>query len=122
MARVGPETRLVKRMRDKGNAVYGPRIKITKYHGGAMGEAGVSDLLICLDGVFVAIEVKAPDNYGNNVERAETKGATDKQLLFIKKIEEAGGVGAVCASVESFLETLARAEKLAKKRKKRKKS
>ena len=79
MARQGPEARLITRMRRAGKDRYGKRLVQVKYHGSAMGEAGVHDLLGTLDGVFVSIEVKAPETYGGSVERAVEKGPTLKQ-------------------------------------------
>lgn len=121
MARQGPETKLLNKMRAAGEEKYGTRIVTIKQHGGAFSQAGVSDLLVCLDGVFVATEVKAPDNYGNNVERAIEKGPTVKQVAFIERVLAAGGVGGVVASVEGYMALLAKAEKKAAKRNKRKK-
>ena len=76
MARQGPEARLITRMRRAGKDRYGKRLVQVKYHGSAMGEAGVHDLLGTLDGVFVSVEVKAPETYGGSVERAVEKGPT----------------------------------------------
>lgn len=110
MGKQGPETKLVKKMRDAGAAKYGDRLVTVKYHGSAYSEAGVSDLLCVLDGVFVAVEVKAPESYGGNVTRALVEGPTLKQGAFINRVGVAGGISAVCATVEQFLETLAAAE------------
>lgn len=99
MAKPGPETRLVKKMRDAAKRAYGERIVIVKYHGSAYSEAGVSDLLCCLDGMFVAVEVKSPDT---------SHGVTLKQEAFLRRIIAAGGVAVVSESVEGFLETLAK--------------
>lgn len=98
MARQGPEARLIAKCRKAGHDAYGSRLVIVKYHGDMMGEAGVSDLLCCLDGVFVAIEMKAP---------GKKNTVTLKQQAFMNRIELAGGFTAVCDSVEGFLETLA---------------
>lgn len=110
----GPETKLVKKMRDAGRAKYGERLVDIKYHGEAMAEAGVSDLLMCLDGVFVAVEVKAPDNYKTrgvpDVDKACEKGPTVKQRLFTARVLRAGGCAGYAASVEQFMEILAHAE------------
>lgn len=111
--KAGPETKLVKKMRDAGREKYGERLVVVKYHGSQYGEAGVSDLLCCLDGVFLAIEVKAPENYGGSTERALEKGPTVKQVAFITRVANAGGIGAVAASVEGFMELLAEAEHMA---------
>lgn len=110
MARSGPEAALVKKMRDAAKAVYGERFVSIKYHGSQFSEAGVSDLLCCLDGVFVAVEVKAPESYGNDPSRAEVEGPTLKQKAFIARVQKAGGVGGVVASVTSFLALLTEAE------------
>lgn len=109
MGREGPETKLVKKMRDAGRAMYGDRLVTVKYHGSQFGESGVSDLLCVLDGVFVAVEVKAPDNYGGNVERALAKGPTVKQRLFVNRVLAAGGCGGFAATIEQFMEMLAHA-------------
>ncbi len=114
MAKSGPETKLVKKMRDAGTERYGERLVTVKYHGSAYSEAGVSDLLCTLDGVFVACEVKAPESYKvkgqPSVEKALAEGPTDKQREFIARVNRAGGVASVVATVEGFLETLALAE------------
>ena len=104
MGRPGPETVLVGKMRDAGKAKYGPRLVVVKYHGNQFGEAGVSDLLCCLDGVFIAVEVKHP---GTKHGKA---GPTLKQQAFGARVTHAGGVFAVCYSVEDFLEVLAENE------------
>lgn len=111
MATSGPETALVKKMRDTGKAKYGTRLVTVKYHGSQFSEAGVSDLLCVLDGIFVAAEAKAPESYGGSVHRALRDGPTVKQRAFITRIEAAGGVGDAVASVEGFLALLERAEK-----------
>lgn len=103
----GPETKLVKKIRDAAHAEYGKRLVDIKYHGSQFGEAGVSDLLCCLDGVFVAIEVKAPESYGNSVDRALELGPTVKQRLFVGRVLAAGGCGGFAATVEQAMEILA---------------
>ena len=101
------ETKLVAAMRVKAMKKYAERIVIAKYHGGPYGRAGVSDLLICLDGNFGACEVKAPESYPvkgePSVEKAETTDATVKQREFLRKVLGAGGYVTVCASVEHFM-------------------
>jgi hypothetical protein len=103
------ETALVKKMREAANAKYGDDIVIVKYHGSPYSEAGVSDLLICLYGMFGACEVKAPESYPvkgqPSVEKAE-QAETAHQRLFLDKVYEAGGFQTVCASVEHFMEFL----------------
>jgi hypothetical protein len=110
MANPGPETKLIKKMRDAGTSRYGARLVTVKYHGSQFGEAGVSDLLCVLDGVFVAAEVKAPESYGGSVERALEEGPTVKQRLFIARVRAAGGVAGVAADVDGFMRLLLDAE------------
>lgn len=111
MGKPGPETKLVKKMRDAGRAKYGGNLVTIKYHGGTFSEAGVSDLLQCLFGVFVAVEVKAPEHYGGSVERALAEGPTKKQRLFVDKVNRAGGEAGFAATVDQYMEILARAER-----------
>lgn len=109
MTKAGPETQLIRKMKEAGRAKYGDRLVIIKYHGGQYTEAGVSDLLCCLDGVFIAIEVKAPESYGGSVERAMLEGPTIKQHAFLYRVVNAGGRGFIAADVEGFMFALAEA-------------
>lgn len=45
---------------------------------------GVSDIIVCLDGLFIAIECKAG-----------TKTATELQKLFLNRVEDNGGLAVV---------------------------
>jgi hypothetical protein len=59
---------------------------------------GISDIILCFNGKFGAIELKD-----------DTNTPTMHQLLFIQNIIMAGGNGAVCRTlrdVENFLKTL----------------
>lgn len=49
---------------------------------------GISDNILCVRGIFVAVELKA-----------ENGKPTPHQLLFIKQIQNAGGLGGVCYTV-----------------------
>lgn len=110
MAKKGPETALIKKMRDAGRDQYGSRLVTIKYHGSQFGEAGVSDLLCCLDGVFVACEVKAPESYmvkgKPSVEKALREGPTVKQRAFVDRVNRTGGIAGFAASVEGFMALL----------------
>lgn len=113
MARQGAETALVLKMRKAGRAKYGERLVDIKYHGDAMSEAGVSDILCCLDGVFVAIEVKSPEASTHkrktleaSIAHALEKGPTVKQRLFVARVLKAGGCAGFAATVEQFMEQL----------------
>lgn len=112
MARQGPETRLAQKMDKAAKQKYGTRLVSINQHGSAFATAGVSDRLLCLDGVFVAIEIKAPENYGNSVEKAIEKGPTIKQRSFVDKVVKAGGVGGIAASVDGYLALLEQAEEV----------
>lgn len=114
MSKPGPETKLVKKMRDAGAAKYGDRLVSIKYHGSAYSESGVSDLLNSLDGVFVAVEAKAPESYGGSIERALSKGPTIKQRAFVARVIASGGIAGFAATVEQYMEHLRAAEVQAK--------
>jgi Holliday junction resolvase len=60
-----------------------------KEHGGIYGTAGVPDIIACVNGRFVAFEVKTPSGR-----------ATKLQEATIKKILSAGGTAAVVRSVD----------------------
>lgn len=62
-----------------------------KVHGGPMQQAGVPDILGCVEGRFVALEVKHPD--GNHP-------VTALQEHTLKEISEAEGIAAVVRSVD----------------------
>lgn len=116
----GPETKLVKKMRDAGKVEYGDRLVTIKYHGDMMGEDGVSDLLQCLDGVFIACEVKSPESSTHkrktieaSIEHALEKGPTVKQRLFVARVLKAGGCAGFAATVEQYMEMLAHAAYMA---------
>ena len=64
-----------------------------KVWGGGMQKAGIPDIIACVNGVFVAIEVKSASGK-----------PSDLQKLNIKRINEAGGVALVLypAGFEQF--------------------
>lgn len=102
----GPEAKLIKEMRDAAKAEYGDDIVTIKHHGSPYAEAGVSDLLHVLRGVFVAVEVKAPESYGGSVERALAEGPTLKQRAFVARVAKAGGVAGFAATVGQYMALL----------------
>jgi hypothetical protein len=61
-----------------------------KVAGGPMQQRGVPDIICCVNGAFVALEVKRP----------ELGRLTDLQALTIERIRDAGGVAEVVTSVE----------------------
>lgn len=70
-----------------------------KYHGSRYGRAGIPDLLVCLDGVFLALEVKLPGK--------KTTKLQDREL---DAIEHAGGFARVVQSVEDVHATIREAK------------
>lgn len=69
-----------------------------KIHGSAFMPAGTPDILACINGRFVAIEVKRPS--GGVV--------SELQKLKLKQIEQAGGVGIIARSVQDVSERIGR--------------
>lgn len=69
-----------------------------KIHGSAFMPAGTPDILACINGQFVAIEVKRPS--GGVV--------SELQKLKLKQIEQAGGVGIIARSVQDVSERIGR--------------
>lgn len=76
-------------------ARYGKGVLDLKIHGGPYQEAGVSDLLLCLHGRFVAIELKRA---GGNL--------TPNQDNFLRRVEYAGGLGLVVPTNTDVREVL----------------
>ncbi len=62
---------------------------VEKTHGDAK-KAGLPDLLCCVRGLFVAIEVKAP---------GARRGATRRQLAELERIRRSGGIAFVARTV-----------------------
>lgn len=66
---------------------------------------GVSDLILCVRGIFVGAELKAIDNT-----------ASPHQILFIKQIRKAGGIGGVCYTLGEVKALVEEARNLAEQR------
>ena len=83
------ENKRKKWLKDKGYWFF-------KVHGSIFQPSGIPDILACIDGKFVAIEVK------------RTKGGVVSALqkAQIAKIKENGGIAGVATSMEEFLEIL----------------
>ncbi|GHU73400.1 hypothetical protein AGMMS49992_11820 [Clostridia bacterium] len=60
-----------------------------KQHGGLYGTAGIPDIIACIRGRFVALEVKSPPN-----------DLTELQRVCIRKINAAGGIATKVTSVD----------------------
>lgn len=69
------------------------KCKIVRYD--ASTTSGISDLLLCYKGTFVAIELKAEDGCSSQQQRD-----------FIADVEECGGRGAVCYNLYQVLSAM----------------
>lgn len=69
-----------------------------KVHGSPYQRAGVPDLLLCVEGRFIGLEVKHPKP-GESEDHARSR-ATVRQRKQISDIIAAGGYAAVVVSVE----------------------
>lgn len=87
------ETRVVNAIRKALEDRYGSQGKWIKLHGSAMQERGLPDVIGCLAGRFLAIEVKVPG-----------EAATPLQAF---RLEQFALAGATTAVVESVAEALA---------------
>ena len=66
-------------------------------HGGVYQTVGLPDMIGCINGRFIAMEFKTPEN---------KNGATEAQLKQISLINEAGGSARVITSVEEAFKFL----------------
>jgi len=66
-------------------------VVIKKEQGRFSNAAGISDRLLCYKGIFIAIELKKVGGV-----------LSDNQRNFLKKVTAAGGIGAVCYSVNEI--------------------
>ena len=87
-----PESRLQLRIRHDLEAAVGG--KWFKVHGGPFMDAGISDLIGCVDGLYFAFEVNRPET---------SDDATDLQLEFGEEVTQAGGCFAVVTSSEQAI-------------------
>lgn len=67
-----------------------------KVHGSIFQPSGIPDVLACINGKFIAIEVK----------RSKGGIVSPLQKAQIEKIKENGGIAGVASSMEEFLEIL----------------
>lgn len=74
-----------------------PTSVVIKIHGGMFQAAGIPDLICCINGQFVGIEVKLP---------GKEKNLTKIQQHWIDLIKKAGGVAFMATSVEQVKEML----------------
>jgi hypothetical protein len=96
MRKLPLETTIVKQIKDYINKL--PYAYCHKVHGGMYQTSGISDILACIDGNFVAIEVKRQSPAINY--------CTELQKNFLDLIRGAGGVAMAVSSVEEVKENL----------------
>ena len=92
-------SKLEGKLRDQVTAYLKTRrdIWFMKVVGNSIQKAGVADFLICYRGLFLAVELKRPDGKGE---------ATTRQLLELKKVRNAGGIGVVIESLDELIQLL----------------
>ena len=78
-----------------------PTAYILKIHGGQYQESGIPDLLVCIDGLEIGMEVKH-QKPGESREHALDR-TTLKQRSHIQRILNAGGMAGVVMDVEPAL-------------------
>lgn len=83
------ENKIKKWLKDKGYWFF-------KVHGSIFQPAGIPDILACINGKFVAIEVK----------RSKGGIVSPLQKAQIEMIKKNGGIAGVANSMEEFLEIL----------------
>lgn len=85
--------KVVRDMKEK----HGLKVYAVNIPAGPYGKRGISDILLCIEGKFVAVELK---NGKTNYK------ATPSQLRFLEHIESAGGDARVVTTFKEFIETV----------------
>jgi hypothetical protein len=83
-----------------------PGAWIMKVHGSQFQTPGIPDLLVCIQGFMVGIEVKHQKR-AESEEHARSR-TTPAQRIQIQKIIDAGGMAGVALSVEEALDLISR--------------
>lgn len=82
-----------------------PRLWDVKYHGGPFSQSGVPDVLICVEGMFVALEVKMPDEEPDQLQK-----------MTMADIRRAGGIAESVETVEEAISVVRKVRRLSKRR------
>jgi len=91
--KVKPETEWLRFVRARLRLAFGHQIRMIKVMGGLGQEPGISDLICCIQGRAVAIELKTPGG---------RYGVSPRQQEFLDSWTMAGGLGVVVASPEEL--------------------
>lgn len=67
-----PETRLQQRIQERLRQTF-PKIYIRKIHGGPFMPAGMPDLICCVFGHFIGLEVKIPGQQRSKLQLRESE-------------------------------------------------
>lgn len=81
------ENKIKKYLKDNGHYYM-------KIHGSAVGKAGIPDILCCINGFFVGVEVKNPNGKGI---------LSELQKYNIENIIKSGGYAEAIASYDDFI-------------------
>lgn len=100
------ERGLVARIMKAVSAEY-PQGWWMKVHGGPYQMAGVPDVILCIDGMFIGMEVKFARP--GESEASARERTTPGQRLQIRKINDAGGMAGVVTSPDQALDLISRA-------------
>ena len=92
----GPETKLQRRIQRALKDMW-PDGWAFKVHGGPFQQVGLPDLIGCIQGRFVALEIKHPD---------EDHPVSPIQTAVMSRLLKAGGIIAVVESVDQALEAV----------------
>lgn len=102
----GPETNLVRSIRTRIKREW-PRSLTWKMHGSVYMEAGIPDIVCCVEGRFIALEVKAPkagEGYLHAYERTSRE-----QRYQIGRVRAADGAACTVVSPEDAVEAIRQA-------------
>ena len=87
-----PESRIQLRIQ-KAIRTKWPKAYVRKIHGSEFSSGGMADLVVCIDGYFIALEVKVdPDDWGSDLQVADGK-----------EVIRAGGLWAIVTSPEEAI-------------------
>lgn len=79
----------------KDQAIKGHPILAINQHGNAFSSRGVPDIILCIKGKFIGVELKVGDNK-----------PTPLQVNYLNRIASAGGQSHVCYTVAEFKEVI----------------